>query len=118
MEKKQLINKIDQLLQEQKIGSGKRKSVSRSSSFLTNNGRDIIEQTEGEMEMTEDEILDTEMTTEYEEDLQSSYRNLSEASSFSLSTVRNQPYILEDEWIIQCLINQRIVDYINYQINK
>jgi len=112
MEKKHLIDEINQLMQEQK-----RKSVSRSSSFLTTNERDILEHTEGEMEITEDEILNTDMTTEYEEDPQSSYRNLSETNSFSLTSVRNEPYFLVDEWIIQSLINQRMVDYLNYQFN-
>ncbi|ORX79411.1 hypothetical protein BCR32DRAFT_328151 [Anaeromyces robustus] len=58
-------------------------------------------------------------TTEFEDDPQSSFRNSNEPSSSMMTPyLKNQPVILSDEWIIQCLINQRIVNYNNYQFNQ
>ncbi|ORX61079.1 hypothetical protein BCR36DRAFT_341300 [Piromyces finnis] len=114
--KKKEILKLSQLIKKHNNNNSfKRRSLSRSSSILTSN--DFFDQTEGEMDITEDDLLETDLTTENEDDPQNSYRNFSDISSVSMPYIKSQPIFLEDEWIIQCLINQRIVDYTNY-LNK
>jgi len=123
---KQHINKVIHLIQDFRGGFNlfhnptKKKSissVSRSSSFLGSE-RGMVEQTEEEMDITEDDFSkDVYMTTENEDELQSSYKNNIDSSPLPMSYLNNHPVVLQDEWIIQCLINQRIVNYNNYQIN-
>jgi len=123
---KQHINKVIHLIQDFRGGFNlfhnptKKKSissVSRSSSFLGSE-RGMVEQTEEEMDITEDDFSkDVYRTTENEDELQSSYKNNIDSSPLPMSYLNNHPVVLQDEWIIQCLINQRIVNYNNYQIN-
>ena len=103
--KKKDILKKSQLIKEYNNISYKKISISRSSSILTSN--DVMDQTDGE-----EDLIETDITTENEDDLQSSFRNYSDGTSTSI------PIFLKHEWIVQCLINQIIVDNTNYQINE